>query len=81
MPKVCGLHASEALIATARAHTPASDFRAGDMFALTFTDDLFDVATSFNGIWKGCEDALPEACAVVRPDGTVEFSALRLCLL
>ena len=65
--EVCGLDASEALIAIARARTPAGDFRVGDMFALPFEDDRFDVATSFNGIWKGCEDALVEARRVVRP--------------
>lgn len=65
--EVCGLDASEALIAIARARTPAGDFRVGDMFALPFEDDRFDVATSFNWIWKGCEDALVEARRVVRP--------------
>ena len=47
-----------ALIAIARARTPEGDFRVGDMFALPFEDDSFDAATSFNGIWKGCEQAL-----------------------
>src|SRR3974377_561143 len=41
------------------------------MFALPFDDDRFDVATSFNGIWKGCEGALIEARRVVRPGGLV----------
>jgi SAM-dependent methyltransferase len=72
--EVCGLDASEALIAIARARVPAGDFRVGDMFALPFADDRFDVATSFNGIWKGCEDALREARRVVRPGGLVGFS-------
>jgi SAM-dependent methyltransferase len=72
--EVCGLDASEALIAIARARTPAGDFRVGDMFALPFDDDRFDVATSFNGIWKGCEAALAEARRVVRPGGLVGFT-------
>ena len=72
--EVAGLDASEALIAIARARTPGGDFRVGDMFALPFDDDRFDVATSFNGIWKGCEDALAEARRVVRPGGLVGFS-------
>ena len=44
------------------------------MFALPFDDDCFDVAISFNGIWKGCEDALREARRVVQPGGLVGFS-------
>ena len=72
--EVAGLDASEALIAIARARTPGADFRIGDMFALPFEDGRFDVATSFNGIWKGCEDALVEARRVVRPGGLVGFS-------
>jgi SAM-dependent methyltransferase len=72
--EVAGLDASEALIAIARARTPGADFRVGDMFALPFDDDRFDVATSFNGIWKGCENALREARRVVRPGGLVGFS-------
>ena len=71
---VAGLDASEALIAIARARTPGGDFRVGDMFALPFEDDCFDVATSFNGIWKGCEDALREAGRVVRPGGLAGVS-------
>jgi SAM-dependent methyltransferase len=72
--EVAGLDASEALIGIARARTPDADFRVGDMFALPFEDNYFDVATSFNGIWKGCEDALRDARRVVRPGGLVGFS-------
>lgn len=68
---VSGLDASEKLIAIARARTPDGEFRVGDMFDLPFDDDEFDVATSFNGIWKGCEAALIEARRVVRPGGTI----------
>ena len=69
--EVSGLDASQALITIARARTPGADLRVGDMFALPFGDSVFDVATSFNGIWKGCEDALAEARRVVRPGGMV----------
>ena len=72
--EVSGLDTSEALIAIARTRTPAGNFRVGDMFALPFADGRFDVATSFNGIWQGCEDALREARRVVRPGGLVGFS-------
>jgi SAM-dependent methyltransferase len=39
------------------------------MFALPFPDASFDAATSFNGIWKGCEAALLEARRVLVPGG------------
>jgi SAM-dependent methyltransferase len=63
------LDAAEALVAIARARTPSGDFQVGDMFALPFADDSFDIATSFNGIWKGCEAALAEARRVLVPEG------------
>ena len=66
---VSGLDASAALIDIARARTPDGDLRVGDMFALPFADASFDVATSFNGIWSGCDDALVEARRVLTPDG------------
>lgn len=66
---VSGLDASEALVAIARARTPEADIRVGDMFALPFSDGSFDLATSFNGIWKGCEGALREARRVLVPGG------------
>jgi len=71
---VTALDASEALIAIARARIPDADLRVGDMFDLPFGDGQFDVATSFNGIWKGNEDALREARRVVRPGGLVGFT-------
>lgn len=71
---VSGLDASEALIAIARARTPEGDFRVGDMFALPFEDDSFDAAASFNGIWKGCEQALIEGRRVVQPGGLIGFT-------
>ena len=66
---VSGLDASSALVDIARARTPSGDFRVGTMFSLPFADGSFDVATSFNGIWKGCEKALQEASRVLVPGG------------
>lgn len=71
---VAGLDASEALIAIARVRTPDAEFLVGDMYDLPFEDGRFDAATSFNGIWKGGEDALREARRVVRPGGLVGFT-------
>lgn len=69
--QVSGLDASQALISIARARTPETDFRVGDLFELPSGDYAFDVATSFNGIWKSCEDALREARRVVRSGGMI----------
>ena len=74
--QVSGLDASDALIQIARERTPGSDFRVGDMSALPFADASFDVATSFNGIWKGCEAALNEARRVLRPAGRLGLTQL-----
>ena len=66
---VTGIDASAALISIAGARTPDGDFRVGDMFVLPFPGASFDVVTSFNGIWKGCEAALREAARVLVPGG------------
>ncbi len=66
---VSGIDASAELIEIAAARTPSGNFNVGDMFALPFPDDSFDVATSFNGIWKGCEGALDEAKRALVPTG------------
>ncbi|MEM9613804.1 MAG: class I SAM-dependent methyltransferase [Actinomycetota bacterium] len=68
---VAGLDASEALLLIAQRRTRAADLRLGDMFALPWADDSFDVATSFNGIWGGCEAAIGEAARVLRPGGRI----------
>lgn len=66
---VSGIDASEQLATIAAARTPGGSFRAGNMFALPYPDDTFDLATSFNGIWKGCGGALEEAKRVLVPEG------------
>lgn len=72
--KVSGLDAAETLVTIARTRTPSGDFRVGDMFELPFADGSFDAATSFNGIWKGCEGALKEAHRVLVPNGRLGLS-------
>jgi SAM-dependent methyltransferase len=67
--QVSGLDAAAALVKIARTRTPGGDFQVGNMFELPFADDSFEVATSFNGIWKGCEGALGEAHRVLVPHG------------
>ena len=66
---VSGIDAASPLVEIARTRTPEADLRVGDMFALPFEDAAFDVVTSFNGIWKGCEGALEEGRRVLTPDG------------
>jgi SAM-dependent methyltransferase len=66
---VSGIDASEQLATIAAARTPGGSFRVGDMFALPYPDDSFDLATSFNGIWKGCDGALEEVQRVLVPEG------------
>ena len=66
---VAGLDASAALLDIARARTPDADLRVGDMDALPWDDASFDVVTSFNSIWVGCEPAAAEAARVLKPDG------------
>ncbi len=68
---VSGIDAAATLIDIARARTPDGDFRVGDMFALPFDDDTFDVVTSFNGIWNDCDDALHEARRVLTRNGQI----------
>ncbi len=67
--EVSGIDASGPLTAIAAARTPDGSFRLGNMFALPYPDDSFDLAISFNGIWKGCGGALEEARRVLVPEG------------
>jgi len=69
-----GLDASPGLLAIARARSPRADLREGTMFDLPFPDASFDVVTSFNGIWAGCDEALAEVRRVLRPDGTAALA-------
>ena len=66
-----GIDASEDLIDIARNRAPKADLVAGDMFDLPWADARFTVATSFNGIWGGCTDALREAHRVLTDGGRI----------
>ncbi len=66
---MAGLDAAAALLDIARARTPDADLRLGDMNALPWDDASFDVVTSFNSIWAGCEQAIAEAERVLRVGG------------
>jgi SAM-dependent methyltransferase len=44
------------------------------MFELPHPDASFDVVTSFNGLWGGCDGALHEAFRVLRPGGSVALT-------
>jgi SAM-dependent methyltransferase len=69
-----GIDASVPLIAVARERTPDADLRVGTMFDLPWADESFSAATSFNGVWGGCEAALREAFRVLRPGGAMAIS-------
>lgn len=69
-----GIDAAAPLVAVARSRNPQSDLRVGSMFELPWLDDSFDVVTSINGIWGGCEMALEEAYRTLRPGGSIGIS-------
>ena len=66
-----GIDASQRLLAVARDRNPAADLRVGDMNALPWDDDSFDVVTSFRGIWGTTPHAVAEAWRVLVPGGRV----------
>jgi SAM-dependent methyltransferase len=70
---VAGIDAAEPLTDIARERVPSGDIRVGDMCALPWPDDSFDVVTSFNGIWN-VETALEEIHRVLRPGGRFAMS-------
>jgi len=66
-----GIDASPRLVAVARHRLPGADIQVGDMHALPWADDSFDVVTSFRGIWGTTPDAMAEVRRVLVPGGRV----------
>jgi SAM-dependent methyltransferase len=71
---VAGIDAAERLVEIARDRMPTAEVVHGSMFDLPWADASFDVVTSFNGIWGGCDAALDEAHRVLRPGGMLGIS-------
>ncbi len=71
--RVAGLDASGALLEVARSRVPEADLRVGEMQALPYDDDEFDVVTGFNSFFFAADmvAALREAARVARPGGAV----------
>ena len=71
--EVYGLDASEALLELARERVPEADLRLGDLEALPYEDDLFDVVAGFNSFFFAVDlvGALREAGRVAKPEAPV----------
>lgn len=70
---VSGLDAAEALLEIAWERTPGGDFRLGDVEALPFGDDAFDLVTGFNAFQYAGDAAraLRKAGRVTKPGGMI----------
>jgi SAM-dependent methyltransferase len=69
---VCaGIDASPRLAAVARDRNPGADIQVGDMHALPWGDESFDVVTSFRGVWGTTAGAMGEIHRVLVPGGRV----------
>jgi SAM-dependent methyltransferase len=68
-----GLDASEALVELARTRVPDADLRVGDMQALPYDDDTFDLVTGFTSFFFANDivAALREARRVAKPGAAV----------
>jgi SAM-dependent methyltransferase len=74
--RVSGIDATAPLVEIARERTRNGDFRVGDMEALPWPDNSFDVVTGFNTFFFGAHlvRALREARRVARPGGEVAMT-------
>ena len=68
-----GLDASDALLDLARTRLPDADLRVGDMEALPYDDDTFDLVTGFNAFFFANDivAALREAGRVAKPGAAI----------
>jgi SAM-dependent methyltransferase len=66
-----GIDASARLVAVAADRSPDADVRVGDMCALPWAANSFDVVTSFRGVWATTPAAVAEIHRVLRPGGRV----------
>jgi SAM-dependent methyltransferase len=73
--EVAGIDASARLVAVARDRVPDGDVRVGDMHALPWADDSFDVVTSFRGIWGTTPKVIDEVGRVLVPGGRLGITA------
>src|SRR3984885_2972492 len=72
---VCaGIDASARLVAVARDRSPDADIQVGDMHALPWDAESFDVVTSFRGVWGTTPDAVTESHRVLAPGEDVELT-------
>ncbi|MEZ5171468.1 MAG: class I SAM-dependent methyltransferase [Acidimicrobiia bacterium] len=69
-----GIDASARLVSVARDRNPDSDLRVGDMEALPWDDESFDLVTSFRGIWSTTPGALDEAHRVLDSGGRIAIT-------
>ncbi len=69
-----GLDASSRLAAVAKDRNPDSDIRVGDMNALPWDRETFEVVTSFRGIWGTTPTAVEEAHRVLVAGGRLAIT-------
>jgi ubiquinone/menaquinone biosynthesis C-methylase UbiE len=70
---VSGLDAADGLLALARSRVPEADLRVGDLQALPYPDDSFDLVTGFTSFFFAADTvaAMREAGRVARPGAPV----------
>lgn len=69
-----GIDASQRLVAVARERSPDADIRVGDMNALPWDSESFDLVTSFRGIWGTTPNAVDEARRVLVDGGRIALT-------